>query len=282
LESLFPADDWRVGTQSRILAIAGIASDDLWIGGRAFILHWDGVAWRSVPVPTKYDVAQFVVFSSTDILASDGGFLHWDGTSWTRLSIPAFQDDPESSIRQLWLDDQKRLWATMSKETRCQLYLLAGSESSWDGPCLKTQAKWSALSVGGVGSNAWVLEAQAPPLGRKFFQVERFDGESDTTTVEVPDSPTVDPQIATGPWRIQGLTDGQIWMPDEGAAWLWDGQSFSNATTRFPLPTSHSVMRLFQSPGSPVVWAIAGSDERAKEVLRSNDHGETWTTAFSR
>jgi hypothetical protein len=287
LESIFPAGDMRAGTQSKIWAIAGVASDDLWIGGRGFILHWDGVAWRSVPSPTKYDVKQFVVFSSTDILATDGLLLHWDGTSWTRPTPDTITgldaETASASIQQLWLDDQRRLWATMNATAKCQLYLFTGSGITWDAQCyFPTEARWSATAVGGTGSTAWVLEGQTPLLGRKFFQVQKVDGVSPVSAIRVPDSPAIDPLIANGPWRIQGMADGQIWMPDEGAAWTWDGESFVNANGRFHLPSSHSVLRLFQMPGSMDTWAMAGAERRASEVFRSNDGGQTWTTLFSR
>jgi hypothetical protein len=295
LESLFPTDDPRAGVHSRLWAIDGVAPNDLWIGGRGFTLHWDGIEWRSVPVPTTFDIGQFVVFGSNDILAVDGGLLHWDGNVWKRLDIPVLNVDTQASLHALWLDNQKRLWATVTKESRaqdfdrqgarakCVLYLLTGSGETWDGTCyFQNEVEWRPLSITGEGNTAWVLEENAPLLGRKYFFVERYDGETAPHPMRIPDSPIVDPQIAFGPYSVKRLINGQVWMPDKGAAWLWQDTEFVNAKGRFPLPSGHSILKFADRPGGTDVWAIGGENfGLGREVFHSTD-GEVWTKVFSR
>jgi hypothetical protein len=110
-----------VGDARRLDDVAMIAPDDVWaIGGaaksariRPLAIHFDGVTWTSVPLPS--DVAQVTAISGSaadDVWAVGYGTiphgnqlqfvamtLHWDGVAWTSVGAaqpgkhPAFLND---------------------------------------------------------------------------------------------------------------------------------------------------------------------------------------------
>ncbi|MDP9319320.1 MAG: hypothetical protein M3O94_09695, partial [Actinomycetota bacterium] len=84
-----------------VFGVVAIAADDAWVVGqnwddRARSAHWDGRAWKLVPVrnPGSQDNALFAVSAdATDDVWAVGGFWndtphrmtqHWNGTAWSR------------------------------------------------------------------------------------------------------------------------------------------------------------------------------------------------------
>jgi hypothetical protein len=98
--------------ENRLVDVDGVAPNDVWaVGSRqafpdgvrqALVLHFDGTAWNSIPVPTGIDATleAVVAVSSNDVWAVGSEFslsvfwhvpfaLHWDGRAWTRSPIPS-------------------------------------------------------------------------------------------------------------------------------------------------------------------------------------------------
>jgi hypothetical protein len=83
----------------RLLAIHGVAADDLWAAGIAedvassinpgVILHWDGSEWTAYPFP--HGVAwmdSIYMLAPDDGWMAGNGLLHWNGSEWGTVPSP--------------------------------------------------------------------------------------------------------------------------------------------------------------------------------------------------
>jgi len=111
---------WQTATWPdayRLLAIDGIAADDIWAAGVAensdtasnpgLIFHWDGQTWTPYPVPAGA-VWMDSVFagSATDGWMAGDGLLHWTGSQWQAVASPV-----EGVIVKLARSPDGTLWA---------------------------------------------------------------------------------------------------------------------------------------------------------------------------
>jgi hypothetical protein len=73
-------------------SVAAIASDDAWAVGLSLVLHWDGVAWKQMPMPeVSLTVVDSVRTDDVWALGLDGGqdlVEHWDGDAWSVIPTP--------------------------------------------------------------------------------------------------------------------------------------------------------------------------------------------------
>jgi hypothetical protein len=112
------------GTQGALVAVAAVASDDVWAAGwfgdkgshRSLIEHWDGQAWSVVSIPNASDryagIASISETSATDVWAVgiDAGqhfsntVLHWDGNAWKRVDVPPLRIPTGAGVRPLVKD----------------------------------------------------------------------------------------------------------------------------------------------------------------------------------
>jgi hypothetical protein len=83
----------------RLLAIHGVAADDLWAAGIAenvsssinpgVILHWDGAEWTAYPFPHGVAWMDAVyMLAPDDGWMAGNGLLHWDGSQWGTVPSP--------------------------------------------------------------------------------------------------------------------------------------------------------------------------------------------------
>ncbi|MBK8900665.1 MAG: hypothetical protein IPM53_05765 [Anaerolineaceae bacterium] len=95
---------------SELRDVAAVAANDVWAVGAAsspatdwwdqpLVLHWNGISWSSVPVPsfgTTAELNGITAVAPNDIWAVGTTLesnwktliLHWDGAAWTRISSP--------------------------------------------------------------------------------------------------------------------------------------------------------------------------------------------------
>ncbi|MGI8333336.1 hypothetical protein ACRYCC_25575 [Actinomadura scrupuli] len=77
--------------RGRLLAVAGIAPDDVWAvgttGSGALIMHFDGRAWRRERCPSgRSSLTDVVALPDGSAWAAGGdGLLHWNGRRWRRV-----------------------------------------------------------------------------------------------------------------------------------------------------------------------------------------------------
>jgi hypothetical protein len=96
---------WRrptpIGVQ--LNAIWASSPNDIWIGGdRGTVLHWDGKAWASRPLPippppyeqTAEAVQHIHGLGPNDVWATSGtAMYHWDGSAWSIRFQLVYQED---------------------------------------------------------------------------------------------------------------------------------------------------------------------------------------------
>jgi hypothetical protein len=112
-----------------LLAIGGVASDDLWAAGtlvgsgETVIMHWDGTRWSLVkhPQPTAdYEVLSGVAARASDDVMIVGTYaregvnrplaLHWDGTAWSKTK-PRRVDDLGTALNDVAVTKSGAVWA---------------------------------------------------------------------------------------------------------------------------------------------------------------------------
>ncbi|WP_243791889.1 hypothetical protein [Saccharopolyspora gloriosae] len=123
------------GNRNGARGIEALGTDDVWaVGssyddeagtGRGLAQHWDGSAWRDVPVPQRAGNWTFsdVTGSAPDdvwAVGNDGGYpaqglaMHWNGQAWTEVPVP---DVELGELRAVQLTEAQSLaaddvWAT--------------------------------------------------------------------------------------------------------------------------------------------------------------------------
>ena len=71
--------------EQKLNGVFGSAPDDVWVvGGLGVLLHFDGIAWRSLASPTIADLSAVWASSKNDvwITSIDGSVYYWDGSDW--------------------------------------------------------------------------------------------------------------------------------------------------------------------------------------------------------
>jgi hypothetical protein len=147
-------------------AIDGVASDDVWFGGRTF-KHWNGATMEEFSSPCLDYVSAIAAISSDDVWAAcgTGTLVHWDGTEWS--AVP--------TVSQLWV---LGLFASASNDVWGVGN--GGNRVHWDGAELSERSEGyvtyealdgtSASDIWAVGSCCW--DVSMAPL------VAHFDGSS--------------------------------------------------------------------------------------------------------
>jgi hypothetical protein len=111
---------WKTATWPdayRLLAVDGIAADDIWAAGVAentdtssnpgLIFHWDGKVWASYPVPAGTTWMDTIYMNSADDgWMAGSGLLHWTGRAWETVASPV-----EGVIVTLARSPDGTLWA---------------------------------------------------------------------------------------------------------------------------------------------------------------------------
>jgi hypothetical protein len=84
----------------RLLAIGGVAADNLWAAGIAendpsssnpgVILHWDGSEWIPYPFPSGVVwMDSIYMLTPDDGWIAGNGLMHWNGSEWGTVLSPA-------------------------------------------------------------------------------------------------------------------------------------------------------------------------------------------------
>lgn len=226
-------------------------ADDECFGGTAFpslMLHWDGSAWRQVPVPLVGRINQVSASGPDDAWASaDCGLLHWDGKSWTSIPyapIPGAQQSSNGAIRTLASDDAWLAGGTYDSATGVEQAFV----QHWNG------RRWKIVPLPDLGDDFTLNGIDA--LGADDVWVAGTDYTGNDVHAENVlllhwngKSWQRLPAPATGEWtqrvsQVRALARDDVWIAGwgkqtpEGAATRrslilhWDG----NAWTNSPVP----------------------------------------------
>jgi hypothetical protein len=193
-----------------LFGVFALSPTDAWAVGDRVILHWDGVAWKSVAIggevnPVGGTLPEFRAvwgISPSDVWAVglDGMMAHWDGTAWTASRTPVENplsiDEQFSDFADVWGSAANDVWVSGTEDYKL------GPLRHWDGQ------KWSgfrAAQVGGQGiwgtgpSDVWTL-------GWGPSGVVHWDGTSWGSVFRL------DAYYAS----VSGLPDGNLWVIGNG------------------------------------------------------------------
>jgi len=256
-------DDWQRIARSRdadLTAIATIADDDVWVVGRTrltsrgVMLHWNGVAWSSIAIPSVHGLDDIDMTSPTNgwavgtmelgpPSALGGVVLRWDGQAW-RVA-----DTRPSSTTSVDAVGAKDVWVGGG-----------GSMTQWDGVAwravpgpdggisilgmVSSDYGWAVGRAGALfrwDGTAWHTEA-APRIGHRLIQAISMSGEDDgwavgTDTVLRFDGHTWTPVDAPPGHHksVVSLAPDSAWMITsngrDDAILRWDGTSWAAVDT---------------------------------------------------
>jgi hypothetical protein len=181
--------------ESHLLAMDGVASDDLWAVGytqaspdaiRApLAMHWDGFNWQVTSIPPVNDsgLEGIVAIASDDVWAVGFTFsvqllwqvpyaIHWDGESWTNVPIPV--SSPQGGhLYDVTALSSGQVWAVgESGSSSIPILVMRWDGAAWTvetGPAPRGSAViWDATTFGSsdlllVGSSAKVVHGNLQP-----------------------------------------------------------------------------------------------------------------------
>jgi hypothetical protein len=217
----FDGTSWSVSLpasgQFSLRGLHGTGPDDVWVtgtdeGAPAFVsevVHWDGTAWSTVPLPTmlaSYELGPVWASATDDVWVGTGygaasaPMLHWDGTSWSSIVVPG-----ANGFSALWGSATDDVWAVGDGMMWSSLF-------HWDGSAWSVATPTSSYVVSITGSGAGDVSAVGTDGFGNASQLLHWDGAS-WTDAPLPD-PTVDPSIATL-WQAPA-SSGDLWAVGQG------------------------------------------------------------------
>jgi hypothetical protein len=298
----------------RLSAVDGLAADQVWavaaapseVGEVAAALHYDGVAWHTVPVPsTSPDTS--TTLSDVDMLSTDDGWavgevtawkaptqpyvLRWRQGQWTPVPTPAGMTD--AGLESVFAAAPDDVWAVGSRRLttgrRVALVL------HWNG------AAWAELAPPDGGRSDSLVSVAASPGGEVWAV-----GSSCAIAVPAPCASLV-LRGSKGVWQavpadndtavlneVVALSANEVWLighifnpalPQVDHAEFWNGQRFDTDDTLLtPVPTgpgavtlgkpasAHALAAAAVDTVSHVIWAVGwslGPPELPHAVFRS-------------
>ncbi|HEU5156235.1 MAG TPA: hypothetical protein VFU43_04510 [Streptosporangiaceae bacterium] len=247
-----PADVWMVGSR------------DGFAGSRASAWHWDGRAWRAVPLPEgaalNSELVAVSVYRANDAWAvgSSGTMpprqllLHWNGRAWT--AAPAPRLPAESELTDVTMVSGDNVWA------------VGGTTVPRPG---KRTTPHMAAPV--VRENApRTTRPLQPPSRDSRPLAEHWDGRA----WRVMPGPAIDGEFysvagdgASGIWAAGQRADGSALLAH------WDGRRWD--ISRPPTPDGRgpaAVWAITQVRGTSYLWAVGPVEGPMYQAL-------TWTNA---
>ena len=222
------------GRAASLYATTAISSSDVWAvgsyydgaGDTALAQHWDGTAWRTVPVPPAGSAAYLTDvagLSPSDVWAvgswSDGAgtaqtlAMHWDGTAWRLVATPHSAGIAHylASVTAVAHDD---VWAVGYEVTTDAIYQTLAMH--WNG------SAWSVAPTPDPGAQDNLLEGVAAHTTDDVWTVGFFEAAPDRTETLIAH---------------------------------WDGVSWSRTTTPNPGAVSNS-LNAVHARARDDVWAV--------------------------
>lgn len=273
---------------NRLLAVDGVASDDLWAGGgfdtpeqqfQPEMLHWDGSNWvrSELAVPRLCDecgIESIAAFGADDVWAvgflfrTEGGpehafFEHWDGTRWS--VVPAPQERGVTELNAIGGSSGSDIWAVGTQGAYHPLAL------HWDGTAWSevpvprpAQASFSSVYASSP-TNAWAV---GDANGARY--AEHWNGHTwKRVAVDEPDGSTlydVDATSAADVWAV-----GEVVVRSLNVH--WDGSEW----TRVDSPNPHTVSTLYDVSADQRddAWAVGVNGHNS---ITLHWDGTDWTS----
>ncbi|HUZ14739.1 MAG TPA: hypothetical protein VMU72_01005 [Gaiellaceae bacterium] len=276
-------------------ALAASSATDAWTVGWGVSWHWDGSAWRSVPLPAlrgEVDLSSVTAVDDGEAWAvgAQGDprndrvvhalVEHWDGSRWTVVHLPRTGVSSLFSVSASGPDDVWAVGMSFRRDARGKFSerLTRDLLLHWDGSAWSVVAvPWTLRPVDGPRvvttgpDDVWVW-------GVAGEQVEHWDGAS-WEAVPAPFGPH-DPM-----WGFSATSSDDAWAVgsylhgrrSRTLAAHWDGQSWQIAPTPNPGSTDSGLNDVV-SLGPDDVWAIGQSRRYGKLPLALFEHwdGRSW------
>jgi hypothetical protein len=275
-----------------LLCVQGSGPDDVWVTGAdqgrgALVLHWDGRAWRRIPVEGEGGLWWVhPLADGTALLAGElGRILRWDGDQLQRMETPGLARHTVFGVWARAADDAYAVGGVAGH---------AGFVWHWDGevwsslPLPRNMPKrWhggtaSLFKVWGDASRTWMVGNEGTVLvreGRGPLTVWGRVGEADLFTVHgqgaevfavgmgesgvvvaLGSDGTVRPELDGAP-LLQGVSvaaDGRVWATGQaGTLWL-RGLDGSWVEVEGPVPGIGSLHAAWVSEEGDL-WAAGGN-----------------------
>jgi hypothetical protein len=265
------------GTRNTLYGTWGLSLLDAWaVGasdGNPLALHWDGVTWAEVAVPSPGDGSlRSVMGIAEDDVWAVGNFFdqgayktlveHWDGLAWSIVSSPA-AESPVTELDDVWAISPADVWAvgvvTPSSFQTLTLH--------WDGTA------WSIVpSPNRGGANGDFLSGVTGSSGTDVWAVGFTDNgvDSDALILHwagstwdiVPQAPA-DNDLLKGAFALSStkvLAVGVNGFPPNAQplAERWDGTAWSTAPTQ-PMQGDFPTLVDVTALSARLAWAVGSS-----------------------
>jgi hypothetical protein len=276
-----------------LTAVAALDADDVWAVGsidrdRPLAMHWNGVRWRSVPIPGEGELDDvsavspndvWAVGTTTDIAAaSEPLILHWDGKSWTRVK-PAHA--PKTQLKSVAAVSRSDVWVaggTFSETKPWVAHLQHWDGKRWqraqinpDRPPLNDLVPVSGESIWAVGGGEHGSRGTSPAIlhwtGNGWTPVRALPFGSANVRVSLGLN-AVSAAAADDVWAVGELTVGPL-------VEHWNGRTWR----RMPVPFSHWQARYKMRENSWLRGVAALSPDNVWAVGFGIEHwnGKRWT-----
>jgi plastocyanin len=262
---------------TRLLGVAGAASNDVWAVGiaadasaPALIVHWDGQSWKPSTVPDLGGTATLrdvTVRSANDVWAvgsllptgdanSTALILHWDGAAWRQVAAPAGAGSRSlSGVSALSAADA---WAVGQTATGP---ITSPISMHWDGATWSEvptfEPPFSSATLSAVAStgtqDAWAVGGYAGPGGVKHLTlIEHWDG-ARWQTVSSADAKVHQFNVLTD---VTAVPQGGLWASGYYAAHRLDKTLAERLCPTSVHETGFVPAASRVSTGQTIVWRI--------------------------
>ncbi len=244
--------------------VATINTNDAWAVGskeprslESAVLHWDGRAWRPVPVAAPYGA-----FSSVSMISSEDGWavagsniLRWDGTDWLEV-----EHDTGIGFSSVVMIEPDSGWAVG------QVADERGAVAQWDGE------RWSRVGLpeidpGPMHAVAATAEGSAWVVGEHGERLRLKGGEwrSEADPPPMVELRAVSAAEPDDVWAVGGATD-----TDQALVRHWDGDTWSSIELAYHVLLNG--VAVYSGGGG---WAVG------EEGLILRRHGDRWQPSDS-
>ena len=267
-----------------LVAVAARGSSDAWATWTATALHWDGVTWQSVPVPSpqglNLDIWDVAFAGGANDVWAVGSYvepngprqaaaaMHWDGSTWQLAPVPE-PGDYANELRGISALNSNDIWAVGETQSPAHPFII-----HWDGQA------WSQVPDGGSNSTDGfrAVAARTPndiwAVG-DFFQVPRgrttliehgvgpcgatpTATATTTATLTPPPSPTLTATTTRTPLLVPTVTGTPLRSPTATPS------PTVTRTTATPSPTRTVTTTATATITCPPSWQIVPSPRRGR------------------
>jgi hypothetical protein len=272
---LSPSDAWAVGAQD----------DD------PLALHWDGVAWTEVAVPSPGNASlkSVTATAANDVWAvgsyfDQGGFKtlveHWDGLAWSIVASPPVESSV-TDLNDVWAISSTDVWAVgVFTNPNFQTMTLHWNGIAWtvvpspnrgraNGDLLRGVTATSPTDVWAVGMTDYGVDADALIL--------HWAG----ATWDIVPQASADNDWLTGAFA---LSSSKVWAvghtgfsPDDGPLTeRWDGAVWSTVASQ-DAPGNFPTMADVTALSSRQAWAVGSSSvQNGNRAFVESLRGQRW------